>query len=316
MGKLYVIAYRHPSFMRLFGEEEKKGNIIVIENGLAAPKNLFLQITRFLFVGKCYLPIWILQIWFKRSFLLQLKNIKEDDTLVLFESINLRATGMLYHLLPKKLVKYNWFGNPIYPLFKGKDPRPCLNKIKDFGFRLVTFDPQDATQYGMIFHHQFLRFPKPEELACKVDIDFFFVGIPKDREPYLLKIKSFLEEKGYTCCFIIPHSKDEFISYDENLKYVARSRCLVDVYQSGQSGITRRPMEALFYNKKLIMNNPEIRNLDFFHPDNTFILNEENLEEIPAFMEKPMHRQPDSLKAKYDVGSWLSFYKEKANDSL
>lgn len=25
MGKLYVIAYRHPSFMRLFGEEEKKG---------------------------------------------------------------------------------------------------------------------------------------------------------------------------------------------------------------------------------------------------------------------------------------------------
>lgn len=49
MGKLYVIAYRHPSFMRLFGEEEKKGNIIVIENGLAAPKNLFLQITRFLF---------------------------------------------------------------------------------------------------------------------------------------------------------------------------------------------------------------------------------------------------------------------------
>lgn len=272
MGKLYIIAYRHSSFMQLFGEEEKKGNIVVIENGLAAPKNFFLQITRFLFAGKCYLPIWILQIWFKRSFLLQLKNIKEDDTLVLFESINLRATGMLYHLLPKKLVKYNWFGNPIYPLFKGKDPRPCLNKIKDFGFQLVTFDPHDAVRYGMSYHNQFLRFPKPEELTCKVDIDFFFVGIPKDRESYLLKIKSFLEGKGYKCCFIIPHSSDEFISYEENLKYVARSRCLIDIYQCGQSGITRRPMEALFYNKKLITNNPEIRNFDFFHPNNIFIL--------------------------------------------
>lgn len=75
-------------------------------------------------------------------------------------------------------------------------------------------------------------------------------------------------------------------------------------------------MEALFYNKKLITNNPEIRNFDFFHPNNIFILEQENLEEIPAFMEKPMYMQPDSLKAKYDVGSWLSFYKEKANCSL
>lgn len=310
MGKLYIIAYRHSSFMQLFGEEEKKGNIVVIENGLAAPKNFFLQITRFLFAGKCYLPIWILQIWFKRSFLLQLKNIKEDDTLVLFESINLRATGMLYHLLPKKLVKYNWFGNPIYPLFEGKDPRPCLNKIKDFGFQLVTFDPHDAVRYGMSYHNQFLRFPKPEELTCKVYIDFFFVGIPKDREPYLLKIKTFLESRGYKCYFIIPHSSSEYISYEENLRYVARSRCIVDIYQKGQSGITRRPVEALFYNKKLITNNPEIRNYDFFHPNNIFILEGEDFEKIPTFMEKTVYVQSDSLKAQYDVSSWLSFFKD------
>lgn len=309
MGKLYVIAYRYSSFTQLFGDEEKKGNIVVIENGLAAPKNLFLKITRFLFVGKCFLPIWILQIWFKRSFLLQLKEIKEDDTLLLFESINLRATGMLYYLLPKKIVKYNWFGNPVYPLFKGRNPHPCLEKIKKLGFQLVTFDPQDAIRYGMSYHNQFLRFPKPEELTCKVDIDFFFVGIPKDREPYLLKIKAFLESKGYKCYFVIPHSSSEYISYEENLRYVARSRCIVDIYQKGQSGITRRPVEALFYNKKLLTNNSEIRNYDFFHPNNIFILEGEDFEKIPTFMEKTVYVQSDSLKARYDVSSWLSFFK-------
>lgn len=310
MGKLYIIAYRSIPFTYLFGDEEKRENIVVIENGLAAPKNRFLQITRFLFCGKCWLPICILQLWFKKSFLMQLKEIKEDDTLLLFESINLRATGMLYHLLPKNLVKYNWFGNPIYPLFKGRNPQLCLEKIKKFGFQLVTFDPQDAIRYGMSYHNQFLRFPKSEELACRVDIDFFFAGIPKDREPYLLRIKAFLESKGYKCYFVIPHSSSEYISYEENLRYVARSRCIVDIYQKGQSGITRRPVEALFYNKKLIINNPEIRNYDFFHPNNIFILEGEDFEKIPTFMEKTVYVQSDSLKERYSVENWLSFFKE------
>ena len=231
MGKLYIIAYRNSAFNYLFEEAEKTENIVVIENGLAAPKNFFKKLTRFLFAGKCPLPISILQTWFNKDFLRQLKNIKDDDALLVFENINLRALGMLYHLLPKNIKKYNWFGNPVYPLFNGKSPMKRFKAIKKLGFELVSFDSQDANQYDMTFHNQFLRFPTHTS-GTTPDVDFYFVGGPKDRENYLMELRKFLELRGSTCRFLIPHSPQEFISYDENIRNVERCRCIVDIYQS------------------------------------------------------------------------------------
>ena len=307
MRKLYIIAYRNSAFNYLFEEAEKTENIVVIENGLAAPKNFFKKLTRFLFAGKCPLPISILQTWFNKDFLRQLKNIKDDDALLVFENINLRALGMLYHLLPKNIKKYNWFGNPVYPLFNGKSPMKRFKAIKKLGFELVSFDSQDANQYDMTFHNQFLRFPT-QTSGTAPDVDFYFVGGPKDRENYLMELRKFLELRGNICRFLIPHSPQEFISYDENIRNVERCRCIVDIYQSGQTGITRRPLEALFHNKKLLTNNPLIQEMDIYHPNNVYILQEDNWDGISDFLQKPYFYQPDTLKRKYDVKEWLSFF--------
>lgn len=308
MNKLYIIAYRNTPFRYLFKKIEKKEDVVVIENGLAAPKNWFLKITRFLFVGKCFLPLFILQLWFDRRFLNQLKLIQKDDVVLVFENINLRALGMLYYLLPQESKKYNWFGNPIYPLFKGKDPAKRLEQIKKLGFKLVTFDSEDAFKYKMSFHNQFLRFPEKEDVE-KEDIDFYFLGEPKDREKYLVKLQIYLEKIGYVCKFMIPHTSDDFITYKDNIEFVKRSKCIVDVYQYGQSGITRRPLEALFYNKKLLTNNLLIKDMDFYHPNNIYLLQDENFEGIVSFMEKPVYQFSDDFKKKYDVESWLTFFK-------
>ncbi|MFQ8829473.1 MAG: hypothetical protein ACLR80_07760 [Parabacteroides merdae] len=119
-GKLFIINTVGSSTNYLFGNIEKEMNVVFIPDQLAAPKNFFLKITRFLFVGNIPLPIWILKIWFDKEFLLSISQIKPEDNLLIFERINMRALGMIKNLLPKETKKYNWFGNPIYPLFKGK----------------------------------------------------------------------------------------------------------------------------------------------------------------------------------------------------
>ena len=80
------------------------------------------------------------------------------------------------------------------------------------GCELVTFDKKDAEEYGMTYHTPFLRFPK-EQKEESVNIDFFFCGEPKDREPYLLQLKLLLENAGYIVEYVIPHNKNEYISY-------------------------------------------------------------------------------------------------------
>lgn len=302
--KLFIINTEGGATDFLFEDIEKEMEVVFIPDRLAAPKNLFLKITRFLFVGKIPLPIWILRIWFDKEFLLSISKIRCDDHLLIFERINMRALGMIRNLLPKETKVYNWFGNPIYPLFKGKQPYKELSKIKKMGYELVTFDKEDAKQYSMTYHTPFLRFPKVQEEPI-LEVDFFFCGEPKDREPYLLWLKSLLEEVGYIVKYVIPHNECEFISYEEYLEYVKKCKCIIDIYQTGQSGLTRRPLEALFYNKKLLTNNPGIVEFDFYQKSNIFLLQELNIDEIQKFMEQPNTPISDMVKKKYDIHCWL-----------
>ena len=109
----------------------------------------------------------------------------------------------------------------------------------------------------------------------------------------------------YIVEYVIPHNKNEYISYEEYLEYVKKSRCIIDIYQVGQSGLTRRPLEALFYNKKLLTNNPWIVEFDFYQKSNIFLLQELNIAEIQKFMQQPSTLIPDMVKMKYDIHSWL-----------
>ena len=89
----------------------------------------------------------------------------------------------------------------------------------------------------------------------------------------------------------------------ENIK---QSRAILDIVQSGQSGITLRPMEAMFYNKKLITNNIYIKEYDFYNPRNIFILQERNINELNEFLELPMIEINQDIKNKYKFsGGWL-----------
>ena len=71
---------------------------------------------------------------------------------------------------------------------------------------------------------------------------------------------------------------------------LSQSNCILDYNQEGQVGLTLRPMEALFLEKKLITNNKDIKNYDFYNPSNIFILGENNIEDIKEFINKPYEK--------------------------
>ena len=48
--------------------------------------------------------------------------------------------------------------------------------------------------------------------------------------------------------------------------------------------------------------------MDIYHPNNVYILQEDNWDGISDFLQKPYFYQPNTLKRKYDVKEWLSFF--------
>ena len=65
-------------------------------------------------------------------------------------------------------------------------------------------------------------------------------------------------------------------------------------------------MEALFFEKKLITNNKDIKNYDFYNPSNIFILGENNIEDIKEFINKPYEKVEQKIIDYYDFEQWLS----------
>ena len=196
--------------------------------------------------------------------------------------------------------------------------RKAPHNYKGLDCEFYTFDPIDAKKFGIKFKPYF--YPEEYMIDCdeKVPIkqDIFFVGVDKDRLGVIKALHRRFEQMNLTDKLMIVatlHKKysrsDEKwlakrVPYEKIAENIKQSRAILDIVQSGQSGITLRPMEAMFYNKKLITNNIYIKEYDFYNPHNIFILQERNISELKEFLELPTIEINQEIKNKYRFSGW------------
>ena len=79
-------------------------------------------------------------------------------------------------------------------------------------------------------------------------------------------------------------------------------------------GLTLRTLEALFFKKKLITNNRDIVNLQFYNANNIFVLGIDKLENLKIFMDKPYENIEQKVIDYYDFNEWLKRFEVKNNE--
>lgn len=161
-------------------------------------------------------------------------------------------------------------------------------KIKYFDL-VFSFDKGDCEKFGFIYHPTNYSYMN---MICekKIKSDIFFIGNNKGRLPMINKIFRLIETKNGICDFWINKvdkqdritkntiKYNKWLDYKQILEKVNTSNCLLDIVSKGQEGITLRTMEAIVYNKKLLTNNPNVKELKFYHSG--FIQYFESIEEI------------------------------------
>ena len=168
-----------------------------------------------------------------------------------------------------------------------------------------TFDKNDAQKYNMKYNPQFYtKNVKIQDEQNKYDV--LFLGRPKTRKKDIVDLEKKLKEEGIQTNFKIIENEKDYVSYDEYLKMIAESKCILDYNQEGQVGLSLRPMEALFLERKLITNNTDIKNYDFYNHNNIFILGEDNINEIKEFINKPYKKIDQDIIDYYDFDQWLN----------
>ena len=160
--------------------------------------------------------------------------------------------------------------------------------------RIWTYDKYDSEKYGIRLKHTMQYFSEYVLEKGEIEYDVLFVGRDKGRGDWLHRFDGFLQEKGFRTKFIITkdrrYSKNKTyyqkeVPYETIAKWIAHTRCIINVGMENQQGITVRDLECLFNRIKMITTNEHIKDVYFYKPNNIFVLNSDNWEAVPAFLE-------------------------------
>lgn len=234
------------------------------------------------------------------------EHISEYDLFIIRASrYSLNVAKYIRKRSDKKIVQ--WYWNPVCA-----DIHP--DEIRGCGAEFYSFDPEDCRNYNMSHSspYYFSTFKLPHN---NISNDIYFVGADKGRLNALLELKTIFESQGLKVDYRITKSSKpteavsyqyrETISYHQVLEEIARCRAILDYVQVGQTGLTLRPMEALFHKKKLITNDVNICEYDFYNKYNIFILGKDDIVNLKAFIDSPYKDIDKNIVARYDFKNWL-----------
>lgn len=230
-----------------------------------------------------------------------LSNLKDGDTVVLADYTDICLLYAISQCVKSEVNKVSWFWNPI------KDDKRIVNIIpiiKSLGFRIHTFDKQDSKKYDLSLSNQFFPILNHiNEDVQKSECDFYFAGFRKDRGRLISEIQNALSK--YKIDFLVADTVADCISYEDYIDKIRKTKCIVEIVQGAQSGLTLRPLEAIAFKKKLFTTNTDIVKQPFYNQDNIFIWGIDNSNTLKEFLCTPFAEIDTRILTMFDVNSWI-----------
>lgn len=212
----------------------------------------------------------------------------------------------------------------------GRDLR-ILDYVSYFD-RFYVFDENDVKKFPD-YHFRYspnFYFDYPFEFDSFRNLgkyNIYYVStFHESRVEYLRFIYRFLKDRFDSVKFIVVYNKPKYglipndvkenmelttqvISFQEQLCNVSNSDLIIDLVISEHSGYSFRVLEGIRFAKKVITTNLSVRNADFYHPNNYFVidsLSESALIGFDEFLNKPYCPPSSEILKKYSFTNWLN----------
>lgn len=201
-----------------------------------------------------------------------------------------------------------------------------LEKLDLFD-EVFSFDKKDSEKFGLTFRPLF--FDEEYERIANEDseliYDLFFVGtVHSDRYRILKEVQEQFEKNHlrifyfmYLPSKLMYYQKKKFTNEfngsninefsftgmpsDQLTTKLKQSKAVVDIQHPKQTGLTMRTIEMLGANKKMITTNADIKNYDFYHPNNICIVDRENVVIPTEFMASSFIEVDKKIKERYTI---------------
>lgn len=213
----------------------------------------------------------------------------------------------------KKLIGYQW---------DGLDRYPHVHQRIGLFDRFFVFDGEDLgvqsvlpiTNYYLEAISEHLRYDK----TFKSDV--LYTGTYSRHHIDLLgRLITNCRVLGQNVHYHLHHKRKTYIEeydlrtntrtldYAQNVKYAFNTKIILDFVNPSHRGLSFRFFEALRFEKKIITTNSQVKQYDFYHPNNVLVWENNNIEELEEFIHKPYVPLPEKISNKYSFRNWLQY---------
>lgn len=208
-----------------------------------------------------------------------------------------------------------------------KNRQTIQDNFKFFDY-CFSFDKQDANNFGLHFLPLFFSRGFEDTTSHKISYDISFIGTAHtNRYSVVSSIAQSVSKNVQFYKYLYLQSKWVYHYYkatnstfkSSSVKEFAfdpleketvqqvfmQSTAILDIEHPLQTGLTMRSLETLGAKKKLITTNHNIRDYDFYDPDNIFILDKSKPYISEDFLYQPYKEVEDLIYKKYSISGWL-----------
>lgn len=219
---------------------------------------------------------------------------------------------------PKAILKFRKYTKKSIAFFNDSISRfPKTKKVISCFDHVYSFEKDDCLKYKLKFITNWI-YLTPIKNKGSIQYQVFNISSKDRRFSFIEKIASVLKEKNINSKILVfdRKAKDqksstiEFISRQISLtdinEYLQASQVLLDISRKGQKGLSFRVFESAGLEKKLITTNTDIKNYDFYNPNNILIIDEKKPEISLDFFNTAYKKIPETIFKKYTLDQWIN----------
>ena len=193
-----------------------------------------------------------------------------------------------------------------------------IKELKNSYDYIYTFEKSDAVENSIKWRPSF--YIEKEENIQK-DIDVYFLGENRDKEryQYICELYEFCKKNNLKENIRLFSKKRmkvanskiltyERVPYAENIRNIKKARVTFEKNIKNQNGLSLRSLECLGYRTKLITTNKDIKNYDFYIPENIWIVDKiDDIKKIPIEFFKSEYKEIDNkILEKYSFEGFIN----------
>ncbi|MCR5502348.1 MAG: hypothetical protein K6F53_05025 [Lachnospiraceae bacterium] len=193
-----------------------------------------------------------------------------------------------------------------------------VDELRPLGIDIRTYSKKQCEIYGIGYSSFFYcesMYRKALSEKPEIAYDVIFAGKDKGR---LKRIRDYIDRnalRDINWYFYVTadHIWERFrsreyrrqISYSKLMTLENRAKAILECVPSDRADITMRVIDALVLRKKLITNAAEVRDCEWYDPENVFIAGQDDPDRLKDFLESGYREPEEALWSGYRIGNWI-----------